>query len=154
MLSQNCELITLVCLIVFLLSLILSTCRHVLLFLATLFPVHTLLSYSHFLTLLYMLAVTFLSRLLVNLTLSPHLVPFSLVVLTKSLIYLFAAFSGDRYDVPLAVSPLLSDAIATLCRSLLASLLLTSSRAYPLPGNSALVPLLLHAGYRNPQTNR
>ena len=154
MLSQNCELITLACPISFLLSLILSTCCHVLLFLATLFPVHTVLSYSHFLTLLYMLAVIFLSRLLVNLTLSPHLVPFSLVVLTKSLIYLFAAFSGDRCDVSLAVSHLLSDSIATLCQSLSASSLLTSHRACLLPGSSTLVPWLLHAGYHIPQTNQ
>ena len=81
LLSQNCELITLACLISFLLLLILSTCCHVPLFLATLFPVYTVLSYSHFLTLLHVLAVTFLSRLLVNPTLSLHLVPFSLVLL-------------------------------------------------------------------------
>ena len=118
LLSQNCELITLACLISFLLSLILSTCCHVplRLFLATLFPVHTVFSYSHFLTLLYSLAVTFLFRLLVNLTLSLHVVPFSLVILTKSLVYLFAAVSGDRCDVILAASYLLSDSIATLCR--------------------------------------
>ena len=34
------------------------------------------------------------------------------------------------------------------CRSLLVSSLLTSNRAYPLPGNSNLVPLPLHADYR------
>ena len=158
LLSQNCEPITLVCLSSFLLSLMLSTCCHVPLFLATLFPDHTVPSYSHFLTLLCSLAVTFLSRLLVNLTLSLHLVPFRLVFFTKSLVYLFAAFSVGRCGIILDVSYLLSDSIATLCRlpsvSLLPSLLLTSSRAYPLPGNSALVPLLLHAGYRNPQINR
>ena len=81
LLSQNCELITLACSISCLLSLMLSTCCHVSLFLATLFPVHTVLSHSHFPTLLYPLAVTFLSRLLVNPTLSLHLVPFSLVIL-------------------------------------------------------------------------
>ena len=158
LLSQNCELITLACLISFLLLLISSTCCHVSLFLATLFPVHTVLSYSHFLTLLYALAVTFLSRLLVNLTLSLHLVLFRLVFFTKSLVYLFAAFSGDRCDVILAASYLLSDSIATLCRlpsvSSLPSLLLTSNRACLLLGSSTLVPWLLHAGYHIPRTNQ
>ena len=158
LLSQNCEQITLVCLSSFLLSLMLSTCCHVPLFLATLFPDHTVLSYSHFLTLLCSLAVTFLSCLLVNLTLSLHLVPFRLVFFTKSLVYLFAAFSGDRCDVILTASYLLSDSIATLCRlplvSLLPSSLLTSNRAYLLPGSSTLVPWLLHAGYHIPRTNQ
>ena len=115
-------------------------------------------SLRHFLTLLCSLAVTFLSRLLVNLTLSLHLVPFSLVILTKSLVYLSAAFPGDRCDVILAASYLLSDSIATLCRlpsvSLLPSSLLTSNRACLLPGSSTLVPWLLHAGYHIPQTNQ
>ena len=115
-------------------------------------------SCSHFLTLLHSLTVTFLPRLLADMTLFFHLVPFSLVVLTKLLVYLFAAFSVDRCDVTLAASYLLSDSIAILCRlplaSLLPSLLLTSNRACLLPGSSTLVPWLLHAGYHIPQTNQ
>ena len=121
-------------------------------------PACTVLSHGHFLTLLHSLTVIFLSRLLADTTLFFHLVPFSRVVLTKSLVYLFAAFSVDRCDVTLAASYLLSDSIAILCRlplaSLLPSLLLTSNRACLLPGSSTLVPWLLHAGYHIPQTNQ
>jgi hypothetical protein len=121
-------------------------------------PACTVLSYSHFLTLLHSLTVIFLSRLLADITLFFHLVPFSRVVLTKSLVYLFVAFSVDRCDVTLAASYLLSDSIAILCRlpsvSLLLSSLLTSNRACLPPGSSTLVPWLLHAGYHIPQTNQ
>ena len=114
----------------------------------------TVFSCSHFFTPLCSLTVTFLSHPLSDSTPLVQLIPFSLAVLTKQWQYLSAVFSVDRCDIILAASYLLSDAIATVCRSLLASLLLTSSRVHPLPGKSTLVPLLLHVGYRNLRTNQ
>ena len=98
----------------------------------------------------YSLTVTFLSRLLDDPTPSFALVPFSLAASTKALVYLSASFSVDRCDATLAASYLFSDAVTILCRLPLVSSLLTSSRAYPPPGSSILVPLLLHIDYPNP----
>ena len=108
------------------------------------FPACTAFSYYHFLTLLHSLTITFLLCLLVDLTLLFHLVPFSLVVLTKSL-------SISICCVLLTASYLLSDSIAIPCRSLLILSLLTSDHACLLAGSSALVPWLLHAIYNIPQ---
>ena len=139
LLSQNCELITLS--ISFLLLVSITYC-HVPLLLTTF---SQLVLYSHTVTFSpYCIRSLSFSCLVCWLT-KHYSFTWCLSValsslLTKSLVYLFVAFSVDRCDVTLAASYLLSDSIAILCRlpsvSLLLSSLLTSDRAYLLPGSS------------------